>query len=77
MSASRMRKSADVGRRTEPRTDRRGACAQGACTKVPTSSGGRATQRSTRCMRTRRMHKSADVKRQAEPRTARRNACAR
>eukprot|EP00965_Chrysotila_dentata_P167424 5528419-Pleurochrysis_carterae.AAC.1 len=40
MSAKRMRKSADVGRRTEPRTDRRCACAQGACIKVPTSSGG-------------------------------------
>eukprot|EP00965_Chrysotila_dentata_P070489 2329479-Pleurochrysis_carterae.AAC.1 len=38
---------------------------------------GRATHRSTRCMRARCMHISADVERQAEPRTARRYACAR
>eukprot|EP00965_Chrysotila_dentata_P116658 3856367-Pleurochrysis_carterae.AAC.1 len=39
MRARRMRKSADVERRAEPRTARRCACARGACTKVPTSSG--------------------------------------
>eukprot|EP00965_Chrysotila_dentata_P077024 2543498-Pleurochrysis_carterae.AAC.1 len=74
-----MHKRADVEGRAEPRTARGCACAQRACTKVPTSSGrqshapldavhayrayaqkchrraaGRATHRTTLCMRTRR-----------------------
>eukprot|EP00965_Chrysotila_dentata_P040208 1335011-Pleurochrysis_carterae.AAC.1 len=35
-----MHESADVEWRAEPRTTRRCACARGACTKLPTSSGG-------------------------------------
>eukprot|EP00965_Chrysotila_dentata_P071666 2367724-Pleurochrysis_carterae.AAC.1 len=35
-----MHRGADVERRAEPRTARRCACAQVACTQVPTASGG-------------------------------------
>eukprot|EP00965_Chrysotila_dentata_P022514 745460-Pleurochrysis_carterae.AAC.1 len=49
-----MHKSADVERRAEPRTARRCACAQGACTNVPTSGGGLSYARSTLCLHLRR-----------------------
>eukprot|EP00965_Chrysotila_dentata_P104246 3442684-Pleurochrysis_carterae.AAC.1 len=41
MRIRRMHKSDDVELRAEPRTARRCACAQGACTKVTTSSCGK------------------------------------
>eukprot|EP00965_Chrysotila_dentata_P068186 2255284-Pleurochrysis_carterae.AAC.1 len=76
MRTRRINKGADVERRTEPRTAQRYACAQGACKKVPTSSGGRSHVPLDAVHAHRRMHKGADVERRAEPRTARRCACA-